>query len=87
VSNFESWLSNTQDRVSTAQLVLSEVERGLVAVEKVETVAQRTRPVRRAAAVVMIGCLVCLGIGLVVSRKRRKTEVEISKVESPDRGS
>jgi NADH:ubiquinone oxidoreductase subunit K len=83
VSDLESWLSNTQDRVETAQLVLSEVERGLVAVE---TVAKRTRPVLRIFTVVIIGCLVCLGIGLVVSRTRRKGEAECSEVESPDDG-
>jgi NADH:ubiquinone oxidoreductase subunit K len=86
VSDLESWLSNTQDRVETAQLVLSEVERGLVAVQKVETVAKRTRPVLRIFTVVIIGCLICLGIGLVVSRTRRKGEVEFSEVESPDDG-
>ena len=51
MSDVESWLSNTQDRVETAQLVLSEVERGLVAVQTVETVAKRARPVLRAVSV------------------------------------
>lgn len=86
MSDIESWLSNTQDRVETAQLVLSEVERGLVAVQTVETVAKRARPVLRVATVVIIGCLVCLGIGLVVSRTRRKGEVEFPEVESPNGG-
>jgi hypothetical protein len=82
VSDFESWLSGTQDRVATAQLVLSEIERGLVAAEKVEAVAKRTRTVLRMASVVILGCLVGLGIVLLVNRKRHAGEIDVPEGES-----
>jgi hypothetical protein len=86
VSDFESWLSNTQDRVATAQVVLAEVDRGLVAVEKVEKVVKRTRPALRLASVVILGCLVGLGIVLVARRRRQEIEPEIPDVEPPPEG-
>jgi len=86
VSEVDSWLSDSQDVVATAQHVLSEVERGLLAVEKVEAVAKRTRPVLRIATVVILGCLVGLGIVLLVSRKRHESQIEVPDGESPEAG-
>jgi hypothetical protein len=86
VSEVESWLSDTQDRVATAQRVLSEVERGLVAVEKVEAVVKRTRPVIRKATVVILGCLVGLGVVLLVSRRRHESQIEVPEGESSEDG-
>ena len=86
MSEVDSWLSDSQDVVATAQHVLSEVERGLLAVEKVEAVAKRTRPVLRIATVVILGCLVGLGIVLLVSRKRHESQIEVPDGESPEAG-
>lgn len=81
----ESWLSDTQDLVATAQHVLSEVERGLVTVGKVEEVALRTRPVLRRVTVVIVGCLVGLGLILLVNRIRHEGQTEVPEGEWPDR--
>ncbi len=86
MSEVESWLSDTQFLVATAQQVLSEVEHGLETVEKVEEVVERSRPVLRTVAVVILGCLVGLGIVLLVSRKRREMQIEVAKGESPEDG-
>ncbi len=86
MSELESWLSETQDRVATAQRVLSDVERGLAAVEKVEAVAKRSRPVLRMATVMILGCLVSLGIVLLVSRRRHESQIEIPEDESSEDG-
>lgn len=84
MSDFASLLSDTQDRVETAQLVLSEVERGLDVVEKVEAVAKRARPVLRSAPAVIVGCLVGLGIVLLITRRRRASDIGISEAESSE---
>ena len=76
VSDIESWLSDTHSTVSTAHLVLAEVERGLAAAEKVEAVARRSRPLVRRAAVVTVGCLLGVAVGLLVVRARRRATVE-----------
>lgn len=86
MSEAESWLSMTEDRVAAAQRVLSEIERGLVAAEKVEAVAKRTRPVLRMAAVVILGGLVGLGIVLLVSRKRPESQIDVPEDEPPEDG-
>ena len=86
MSEVESWLSDTQGRVATAQRVLSEVERGLVAVDKVEAVVNRTRPVMRKATAVILGCLVGLGIVLLVSRRRHESQIEVPEGESSELG-
>lgn len=78
MSEAESWLTETHDRVLTAQRVLSEVERGLVAVEKAELIAKHTRPFLRMATVVILGCLVGLGVALLVGRKRQQQREEVS---------
>jgi hypothetical protein len=84
MSDFASLLSDTQDRVETAQLVLSEVERGLEVVEKVEAVTKRARPVLRSASVMILGCLVGLGIVLLITRRRQVSDIEISEVDSSE---
>ena len=76
MSEAESWLADTQDPVATAQRVLSDVERGLVVVGKAEAVAKRTRPFIRVATVVLLGC-VGLGIVVLVSRRRHKSQIEV----------
>ena len=86
MSEVESWLSDTQFLVATAQQVLSEVEHGLETVEKVEEVVKRTRPVLRTVAVVILGSLAGLGIVLLVGRKRRERQIEVAEGESPEDG-
>ncbi len=86
MSEVESWLSETQDRGATAQRVVSEVERGLAAVEKVEAVAKRSKPALRMATVVILGCLVGLGIVFLVSRRRHESQIEIPEDESSEDG-
>lgn len=76
MSQVETWVSDAQDRVAAAERVLSEVERGLVAIEKVEAVAKRTRPVLRMATVVILASLVGLGIAVLISRKRHEGQIE-----------
>jgi hypothetical protein len=71
VSDREAWLSNARDHVSTAQHVLSEVERGLATAEKVEHVAKRARPALRVVSVAVVGGLVAVGIVVLVRRRRR----------------
>lgn len=70
MSDFAALLSDAQDRVETAQLLLSEIERGLDVVEKVETVAKRSRPVLRWASLVILGCLIGLGIAHLMDRRQ-----------------
>jgi hypothetical protein len=82
MSDVETWLSDTQDRVATAQLVLSEVNRGLEAAEKVEHVVKRARPVLRWVPVVLAGALVGLGVAVLVNRRRRVRALEAT---APDR--
>jgi hypothetical protein len=84
MSDFASLVSDTQDRVETAQLVLSEVERGLEVVEKVEAITKRARPVLRSASVMILGCLVGLGIVLLITRRRHVSDIEIAEAESPE---
>jgi hypothetical protein len=86
MADVESWLSVTQDQVATAQRVLSEVERGLAAVEKAEDLAQRVRPVLRIAGVVIVGGLVGVGIALIVSRRRRDDQIEFVTDQSSEEG-
>jgi hypothetical protein len=86
MSQAQSWLSDTQDRVATAQRVLSDVERGLVVVEKAEAVAKRTRPFLRMATVVILGCVVGLGVVLLVSRKRHERQIEAPDDNSSEDG-
>ena len=81
MSDFASLLSNTQDGVETAQRMLSEVEHGLEVVERVQAVAKRTRPVLRWASVVILGCLVGLGIVLLISSRRHASDVETPEAE------
>jgi hypothetical protein len=81
MSDFASLLSDTQDGVETAQRVLSEVEHGLEVVENVQAVAKHTRPVLRSAFVVILGCLVGLGIVLLISRKRHASDIGIPEGE------
>ena len=83
MSDFAALVSDAQDRVETAQLVLSEIERGLDVVEKVEAVAKRSCPVLRWASVVILGCLLGLGIALLMGRRRRASDIEV-KEESPE---
>jgi hypothetical protein len=83
MSNFASLLEDTQDRVETAQLVLSKVEHGLEVVEKVEAVAKRTRPVLRSVAIATLACLVGLVLLLVI-RRRLGEEIEVREGESPE---
>ena len=73
----EAWLSNARDRVTTAQHVLSEVDRGLATAEKVEHVAERARPVLRTVTIVVVGGLVAAGIVVLVRRRRRRPELVI----------
>ncbi len=47
MSDVAALLSGAQERVETAQLVLSEIEHGLDVVEKVAVVAKRSRPILR----------------------------------------
>jgi hypothetical protein len=84
MSDLASLLSDTQDGVETAQRVLSEVEHGLEVVEKVQAVAKHTRPVLRSASVVILGCLVGLGIVLLISRRRHASDIEIPEGESSE---
>jgi hypothetical protein len=83
MSDFESLLSDTREGIVTAELVLSEIERGLAAVEKVEAVAKRTRPVLRVASIVILGCLVGLGMVLLVGRIRRANELGAPRPGDP----
>jgi hypothetical protein len=83
VSDFAALLSDAQDRVETAQLLLSEIERGLDVVEKVETVAKRSRPVLRWASLVIVGCLIGLGIALLMGRRQPASDIEDTE-ESPE---
>lgn len=84
MSDFASILSDTQDRIETAQLVLSNVEQGLQAVEKAEAIAKRTRPILRSVSIAILGCLVGLGIFLVIRSRRKTDEVEIPEGESSE---
>jgi hypothetical protein len=86
VGEIEPWLSETQGLVASVQQVLSEVERGLDTIGKVEAVAKRTRPVLRRITVVILGCLVVLGVVILVNRKRREGQVKVPVVESPEDG-
>lgn len=83
MSDFAALLSDAQDRVETAQLLLSEIERGLDVVEKVEAVAKRSRPVLRWASLVILGCLIGLGIALLMGRRRPASDIEVAE-ESPE---
>jgi hypothetical protein len=74
VSDREAWLSNAREHVSTAQHVLSEVERGLATAEKVEHVAKRARPALRAVSVVVVGGLVAVGIVVLVRRRHGRPD-------------
>jgi hypothetical protein len=84
MSDLSSLLSDTQDGIETAQRVLSQVEHGLEVAEKVEAVAKRTRPALRSASVVILGCLVGLGIVLLINRRRRASDTEIPEDELSD---
>ncbi len=66
----DAWLSDAQDRVETAQRVLAGVDRGLVAVERVERTARRARPVLRTLVIVALGCLLALGVAVLAGRRR-----------------
>jgi hypothetical protein len=86
-------ISDTQDRVGTAQLVLSNVEHGLETVEhgletvqKLEAVAKHTRPVLRSVSIVILGCLVVLAVGLFIRRRRGGYEIVIQNGHSLDEG-
>ena len=83
MSDFAALLSDAQDRVETAQLLLSEIERGLDVVEKVETVAKRSRPVLRWVSLVILGCLIGLGIALLMGRRQPASDIEDTG-ESPE---
>ncbi|MGA3146516.1 MAG: hypothetical protein ABSF33_03440 [Acidimicrobiales bacterium] len=76
MSDFDSLLSDTREGIATAELLLSGIDRGLVAVEKVEAVARRTRPALRVVTIMILGCLVGLGIVLLVGRIRRAHEIQ-----------
>ena len=83
MSDFAALLSDAQDRVETAQLLLSEIERGLDVVEKVDMVAKRSRPVLRWASLVILGCLIGLGIAVLMGRRRPGSDIEVTE-ESPE---
>jgi hypothetical protein len=84
VSDFASLLSETQERVETAQQVLSGVETGLEVVQRVEAVAERTRRGLRWAGVVILGCFLGLGIVLLVSHRRLAGDTAIPEAESSE---
>ncbi len=83
VSDFDSLLSDTREGIATAELVLSEIDRGLAVVEKVDAVARRTRPALRVVTVMFLGCLVGLGIVLLVGRIRRAYEIDAPRPGDP----
>jgi hypothetical protein len=73
MSDTASWLSDTRERVATAELALAEVDRGLVAIEKVDKAARRAGPILRFASLALLGALVAVGIGIGIHRSRRGT--------------
>jgi uncharacterized membrane protein len=73
MSDVAAWLSEAQGTVATAQHVLFDLDRGLVAAEKVERVARRARPVLRVTVVMVVGGLIGLGVVLIVNRRRSQT--------------
>ena len=75
MSDFDSLLSDTREGIATAELVVSEIDRGLAVVEKVDA-ARRTRPALRVVTIMILGCLVGLGIVLLVGRIRRAHEIQ-----------
>ncbi len=83
MSDFDSLLSDTREGIATAELVLSEIDRGLAVVEKVDAVARRTRPALRVVTVMFLGCLVGLGIVLLVGRIRRAYEIDAPRPGDP----